>query len=393
MSRPKRSRKSKSGDYSSASYKLQHMKRSTNCFIFTIRDDKGRICSVALRPDAIAGIPDKDIQRASKFLRDTSLGKKSGAKRREKALKTLRRLTDIALEELSQLADLAESGAAVIAAGADAGAPYEKANDKSAGKKHKGGKKGKHDKKGKDKKGKKKGSSHDKKRGSKHSGKDRKARKDAYVDANDTSLIPREISQKLGKKATKRIEKMLRSAIERELAYILEQEARKWTRLTIETAGIGERRPAESRRGESEPAPAERRRQPSTQDSPYVASTLYGDERRKPDAEYGSPCGCALEGEAGDPGSSSMLMRGLSVCKDEQEEKPRIREDAFDAPSAKEQAVLEFLRKNPTATQSNIAQALYISRSTVADYTASLQARGLLAREGSRRAGHWVIPV
>lgn len=57
----------------------------------------------------------------------------------------------------------------------------------------------------------------------------------------------------------------------------------------------------------------------------------------------------------------------------------------------KECSVLDYLTQHPTATQTELAEKLYISRSTVADYTASLQTKGLLIREGSRRAGRWIV--
>lgn len=56
-----------------------------------------------------------------------------------------------------------------------------------------------------------------------------------------------------------------------------------------------------------------------------------------------------------------------------------------------EQAVLKYITARPSANQGEIAEAVGISRSSVADYTASLQRKGLLRREGSRKTGTWVV--
>lgn len=62
-----------------------------------------------------------------------------------------------------------------------------------------------------------------------------------------------------------------------------------------------------------------------------------------------------------------------------------------DSISQKEREVLSYLIEHPDATQTELAESLFISRSTVAGYTVSLQAKGFLSRLGSRRQGRWVV--
>lgn len=54
-----------------------------------------------------------------------------------------------------------------------------------------------------------------------------------------------------------------------------------------------------------------------------------------------------------------------------------------------EKALLQFLKKAPTATQMMIAEEIGKSERTVKSMTKSLQERGLLARRHGRKAGTW----
>ncbi|MCL2082555.1 MAG: winged helix-turn-helix transcriptional regulator [Oscillospiraceae bacterium] len=56
-----------------------------------------------------------------------------------------------------------------------------------------------------------------------------------------------------------------------------------------------------------------------------------------------------------------------------------------------EKAILEFLRDNATATQTEIAAAVGKSLRTVKADMAALQEKGLLKREGARKNGRWVV--
>ncbi len=65
--------------------------------------------------------------------------------------------------------------------------------------------------------------------------------------------------------------------------------------------------------------------------------------------------------------------------------------DAFPRASNKEREVLEYLATHPDATQTELSSVLLVSRSTIADYTSSLQGKGYLKREGTRRDGRWIV--
>ena len=64
---------------------------------------------------------------------------------------------------------------------------------------------------------------------------------------------------------------------------------------------------------------------------------------------------------------------------------------AFPRASNKERMVLEYLATHPDATQTELSSVLLVSRSTIADYTSSLQGKGYLKREGTRRDGRWIV--
>lgn len=56
-----------------------------------------------------------------------------------------------------------------------------------------------------------------------------------------------------------------------------------------------------------------------------------------------------------------------------------------------EEALLALIREDPSITQERMAELLGLSRSTVALMLARLQQAGLVRREGSRKAGTWVV--
>ena len=61
------------------------------------------------------------------------------------------------------------------------------------------------------------------------------------------------------------------------------------------------------------------------------------------------------------------------------------------AAERREDALLSFVRENPAATIAQIAECLGVSRPTVDRLVASLREQGKLIREGSRRAGKWIV--
>ena len=69
----------------------------------------------------------------------------------------------------------------------------------------------------------------------------------------------------------------------------------------------------------------------------------------------------------------------------------QVQNAPFPQASKNERRVLEYLSTHPQATQSELSNVLLVSRSTIADYTSSLQLKGYLRREGTRRDGRWVV--
>jgi ATP-dependent DNA helicase RecG len=65
-------------------------------------------------------------------------------------------------------------------------------------------------------------------------------------------------------------------------------------------------------------------------------------------------------------------------------------DDSLDV-SPEEGVLLALIRENPSITQARMAGSLGLSRSTVALMLARLQRAGLVRREGSRKAGTWVV--
>ena len=56
-----------------------------------------------------------------------------------------------------------------------------------------------------------------------------------------------------------------------------------------------------------------------------------------------------------------------------------------------EEAILEYLRSYPCATQIEIAAAVNMTRRGVQEAIVRLKEKGLLEREGARKNGKWVI--
>lgn len=59
--------------------------------------------------------------------------------------------------------------------------------------------------------------------------------------------------------------------------------------------------------------------------------------------------------------------------------------------TSEEEVLLALIREDPSITQARMAELLGLSRSTVALMLARLQQAGLVRREGSRKAGTWVV--
>ncbi len=78
----------------------------------------------------------------------------------------------------------------------------------------------------------------------------------------------------------------------------------------------------------------------------------------------------------------------------EQEEPKRSQKGAKKEPKKgeeREQLILQCLNANPNMTQTQLMEELGLSRKQVQDAIYSLQASGILAREGSNRKGVWII--
>lgn len=58
-----------------------------------------------------------------------------------------------------------------------------------------------------------------------------------------------------------------------------------------------------------------------------------------------------------------------------------------------EAALLQAIKRSPTATQKELAQVIGKSERTVKTLTVSMQAKGLIARQGGRRQGRWVVVI
>jgi predicted HTH transcriptional regulator len=56
-----------------------------------------------------------------------------------------------------------------------------------------------------------------------------------------------------------------------------------------------------------------------------------------------------------------------------------------------ESAILDFLKENPDATQSEIAAATGKSLRSVKSDISALKRKGMLEREGARKNGRWIV--
>jgi predicted transcriptional regulator len=56
-----------------------------------------------------------------------------------------------------------------------------------------------------------------------------------------------------------------------------------------------------------------------------------------------------------------------------------------------EQKIFDEIKQNPAATFAKIAEALSISRYTVAEYIKKLKTKGVIRRRGGARGGYWEI--
>ena len=53
--------------------------------------------------------------------------------------------------------------------------------------------------------------------------------------------------------------------------------------------------------------------------------------------------------------------------------------------------IMNYLRKNPSATQMEVADAIGTSRRIVQDAVSALKQKGFICREGSRKSGRWIV--
>jgi ATP-dependent DNA helicase RecG len=84
--------------------------------------------------------------------------------------------------------------------------------------------------------------------------------------------------------------------------------------------------------------------------------------------------------------NKAQTVRGRSTDKAQNKAQNKLDRNAL-----VEKIVLEHLSENPHATQLEIARAIHKSRRTVQEAMASLKAKGLLVRRGSRKIGRWAI--
>ena len=53
--------------------------------------------------------------------------------------------------------------------------------------------------------------------------------------------------------------------------------------------------------------------------------------------------------------------------------------------------LLDFIKKNPQITKDALMKHTMLSRSTIKRHLRELQEQGRLKREGSRKAGKWIV--
>ena len=59
--------------------------------------------------------------------------------------------------------------------------------------------------------------------------------------------------------------------------------------------------------------------------------------------------------------------------------------------SLEEQAIINVIKNNPTATQKQIAEATGNSERTIKRRTVEMQEKGLISRENGKRNGKWIV--
>ncbi|MST73383.1 MarR family transcriptional regulator [Olsenella sp. CA-Schmier-601-WT-1] len=80
-----------------------------------------------------------------------------------------------------------------------------------------------------------------------------------------------------------------------------------------------------------------------------------------------------------------------SLASDNKSDNKDNKSDNNTGVSSEERALLAMLAKDPSITQARMAESFGLSRSTVTLMLAHLQQAGLVRREGSRKAGTWVV--
>ena len=91
------------------------------------------------------------------------------------------------------------------------------------------------------------------------------------------------------------------------------------------------------------------------------------------------------------PDNNSDNKDNKSDNKDIKDNKSDNKLDGRQDVTSEEEALLALIREDPSITQARMAELLGLSRSTVALMLARLQQAGLVRREGSRKAGTWVV--
>ena len=89
--------------------------------------------------------------------------------------------------------------------------------------------------------------------------------------------------------------------------------------------------------------------------------------------------------------SSGLAPDNNSDNKDNKDNKSDNKLDGRQDVTSEEEALLALIREDPSITQARMAELLGLARSTVALMLARLQQTGLVRREGSRKAGTWVV--
>lgn len=101
--------------------------------------------------------------------------------------------------------------------------------------------------------------------------------------------------------------------------------------------------------------------------------------------------GTYLHGRAATDASGLVTDGPVLDNKDNKTDNKDNKSDNNTDASSEDEALLTLLADDPSITQVRMAEALGLSRSTVALMLARLQQAGLVRREGSRKAGTWVV--